>query len=70
MAPTPAEVTRVIQRMQKKDLYGIFREPVTDEMVRTTCMLLQACCTLDKDCHAVGSGNGSAAPETLLTLLH
>ena len=23
----------MIQRMQKKDLYGIFREPVTDEMV-------------------------------------
>lgn len=36
--PVPSEVQRVIQRMQKKDLYGIFREPVTDEVVR----LLQA----------------------------
>lgn len=35
MPPTREEVKRIIQRMQKKDIYGIFREPVTDDMVRT-----------------------------------
>ena len=32
--PTREEVKRIIARMQKKDIYGIFREPVTDDMVR------------------------------------
>lgn len=30
---TPAAVQRVIQRIQKKDLYSIFAEPVTDAVV-------------------------------------
>ena len=32
--PAREEVRRIIARMQKKDIYGIFREPVTAEMVR------------------------------------
>ena len=33
--PAREEVKRIIQRLQKKDIYGIFREPVTDEMVHS-----------------------------------
>ena len=44
--PTREEVKRIIQRMQKKDIYGIFREPVTDEMVR--CPYSSACSRLQR----------------------
>lgn len=31
---TPAAVQRIIQKMQKKDTHGYFRDPVTDQLVR------------------------------------
>ena len=41
--PTREEVRRIIARMQKKDIYGIFREPVTDEMVRRPLPFFTGC---------------------------
>ena len=33
MGPKRADLQRVLERVQKKDFYEIFRDPVTEEMV-------------------------------------
>ena len=34
LQPQPGDVERVLNRIQKKDLINIFRDPVTDAVVR------------------------------------
>lgn len=53
VAPTKVDVERVLERVQKKDVQEIFKEPVTDEMVRADIPIADIHCVQSLDSAAI-----------------